>query len=63
MLEFKKGPYSSSFESLISITYFSAQLTAARQRPVIGLNQMSPGGDYSHNGRLEKSKFIYREFV
>ena len=63
MLEFKKGPYSSSFESLISITYFSAQLTAARQRPAIGLNQMSPGGDYSLKGKLEKSKFSYYDFV
>ena len=54
---------SPSFESLISLTYFSAPLQAARQRPVIGLNQMSPGGDYSHNGRLEKSKFSHCEFI
>ena len=42
------GRYSSSFESLISITNFSAlPAPAARQRPVIGFKQMSPGGDYN----------------
>ena len=55
---------SSSFDSLyISQTYFSAQLQAARGRPVIGLNHMSPGGDYSLKGKLEKSKFSYYDFV
>ena len=49
MLVFEIGrdatQYSSSFESRISITYFSDLPPAARQRPV---NQMSPRGDY-HN--------------
>ena len=36
------GRYSSSFESLILITNFSAlPAPAARRRPVVGLNQMS----------------------
>ena len=50
------GRYSSSFESLISITKFShLPAPAARQRPVIGFNQMSPRQDYSlNNGKLEK---------
>ena len=49
------GRYSSSFESLISITKFSPlPAPAARQRPVIGFNQMSPRQDYSLNaGRLK----------
>ena len=46
----------------ISLTYFSAQQQEARQRPAIGLNQMLipnqmlPGGDYSLNGKLEKTQ-------
>ena len=54
------GRYSSSFESLISITKFSAlRATAARQRPVIGFNQMSPRQDYSlHAGRLKKANSV-----
>ena len=49
--------YASSFDSLASITYFSVLPPTIRQRPVIGFNQMSPGGDYSlrANGGLEKS--------
>ena len=49
--------YASSFDSLASITYFSALPPAMRRRPVLGFNQMSPGGDYSlrANGKLEKS--------
>ena len=44
------GRYSSSFESLILITNFSAlPAPAARQRPVIGFNQLSPRQDYSLN--------------
>ena len=54
------GQYSSSFESLISITNFSAlRAPAARQRPVIGFNQMSPRQDYSFNaGRLKKANSV-----
>ena len=39
----------------MSITYFSAPLQAARQRPV---NQMSPRGDYSLKGRLERRNSV-----
>ena len=54
------GRYSSSFESLISITNFSPlPAPAARQRPVIGLNQMSPRQDYGFNaGRLKKANSV-----
>ena len=52
MLVFEIGrdatQYSSSFESRISITYFSDLPPAARQRPVLGPNRMAPRGDY-HN--------------
>ena len=52
MLVFEIGPeatqYSYSFESHIPITYFSDLPPAARQRPVLGPNQMAPRGDY-HN--------------
>ena len=53
MLVFQIGP--SALRALHKKkTYFSA-LPATRQRPVIGLNQMSPRGDYSlNNGKLEK---------
>ena len=50
---------SSSFESLISLTYFSALPAAARQRSVIGFNQMSPRQDYGLNaGRLKKANSV-----
>ena len=50
-------PQSPTTPMLIIITYFSVLPPAIRPRPVLGINQMSPGGDYRLrvNGGFEKS--------